>query len=71
VFHIVRKACSRLLKANVKKLCTEALAVKDGADVERLLKELRTALQEHIQLANDSLSSQAITIAVLESDKAA
>ena len=47
-------------------LCTEALVAKTPADVERVLEELRSALEEHIRLAKDSLGAQVTAIAVLD-----
>jgi hypothetical protein len=39
---------------------------KSNAEVERILLELRAALEEHIRLAKDSLELQASTIALLD-----
>jgi hypothetical protein len=52
--------------ARIQQLCTEALAAKTQADVERILPELRLALEEHIKLAKDSLGSQVKTFAALD-----
>ena len=52
-------------EVRIQQLCTEALAVKAKADVERIIPELRAALLEHITLAKDSLGVQASTIALL------
>jgi hypothetical protein len=52
-------------EARIQQLCTEALAVKNQADVDRVIPELRAALEEHISLAKNSLGAQASTIAAL------
>jgi hypothetical protein len=36
--------------ARIQRLCTEALAAKTQADVDRILPELRSALEEHVRL---------------------
>lgn len=45
-------------EARIQQLCTEALAAKTQADIERILPELRSALEERIRLAKDSLEAQ-------------
>jgi len=52
-------------EARIQQLCTEALAVKSQTDVDRVIPELRAALEEHISLAKDSLGLQASVIALL------
>ena len=52
-------------EARIQQLCTEVLAVNSQADVERVIPELRAALEEHISLAKDSLGVHATTIAIL------
>jgi len=52
-------------EARIQQLSTVALEVKTQADVERIVRELRAALEEHISLAKDSLGGQASTIALL------
>lgn len=52
-------------EARIQQLCTEALAVQSQADVDRVIPELKAALEEHISLAKDSLGLQASTIAAL------
>lgn len=42
------------------------MAAKTSADTERIIPELRAALEEHIRLAKDSLGSQASAIALLD-----
>jgi hypothetical protein len=42
-------------EVRVQKLCTEVLAAKTKSDVERIIPELRAALEDHIRLAKDSL----------------
>jgi hypothetical protein len=55
----------RHTEERIQRLCTEVLAAKSEAEVDRILPELRAALQEHIRLAKDSLEVQANTIALL------
>jgi hypothetical protein len=50
----------------VHRLCKEILASATKAEVERILSELRAALEEHIRLAKDSLELQAKAIALLD-----
>jgi hypothetical protein len=50
----------------VQRLCKEILAATTKAEVERILPELRAALEEHIRLAKDSLELQAKAIALLD-----
>jgi hypothetical protein len=45
-------------ESRIKNLCSEALGAKTQADIERVLEELRTALEEHILLAKESLEVQ-------------
>jgi hypothetical protein len=53
-------------EARIKQLCTEALAAKTQADVDRILPELRSALEEHVRLAKDSLEAQVTAITAME-----
>jgi hypothetical protein len=53
-------------EALIQQLCTEALAAKTQADVDRILLELRSALEEHVKLARDSLETQIATITSLD-----
>ena len=50
----------------LQQLCREVLAAKTSADTERIIPELRAALEEHIRLAKDSLGAQASAIALLD-----
>jgi hypothetical protein len=52
-------------EARIRQLSAVALEAKTPADVERIVRELRAALEEHIRLAKDSLEGQASTIAFL------
>lgn len=52
-------------EVRIQQLCTEVLAVKTQVEVDRIVPELRAALEEHIRLAKDSLGAQASTIAFL------
>jgi len=53
-------------EARIHQLCTEALAAQSQADVNRIIPELRAALEEHIRLAKASLEAQVTGIAVLD-----
>jgi hypothetical protein len=48
----------RYAEVRIRNLCTEALAAKTPDDVKWIVMELRIALEEHIQLAKDSLKGQ-------------
>jgi hypothetical protein len=52
-------------EVRIQQLCTEAIAAKTQVDVDRIIPELRAALEEHIQLAREFLGPQAIKIAHL------
>jgi len=52
-------------EARIQQLCTEVLSVKTQAEVDRVIPELRAALEEHISLAKESLELQARTLAAL------
>ena len=53
-------------EARIHQLCTEALAAKTQSDVERVIPELRSALEEHIRLAKESLKAQVDNFAILD-----
>ena len=53
-------------EVRIQQLYTEALAAKTLADVDRILPELRSALEEHVKLAKESLETQIATIASLD-----
>jgi hypothetical protein len=53
-------------EARIQQLCKEAIAAQSEADVNRILQELREALQEHVRLAKASLQAQANAVSVLE-----
>ena len=50
----------------IRQLCAQVLAAKTPEEVDRLINELRTALEEHVVSAKDSLEVQASNIAVLD-----
>jgi len=56
-------------EAKIHQLCTEALAANTEAEVERIIPELRAALQEHVRLARTSLEGQVNAIAALDSSQ--
>ena len=49
-------------EARVQKLIAEALAATSDSEVERIIAELRSALQEHILLAKESLEAQVVAL---------
>jgi hypothetical protein len=53
-------------EARIQELCKQILAAKSDEDIERVVPELRAALEEHIRLAKDSLRVQRINIAALD-----
>jgi hypothetical protein len=55
--------------AKIHQLCTEALAAKTDADVERIIPELRAALHEHVRLAKASLEGQVSVIVTLDTSQ--
>ena len=57
-------------EAKIQQLCTAVLAAKTEAEVERIIPQLRNALQEHVRLAQASLQDQAVAIAALTTSKA-
>ena len=54
-------------EARIQELCAKALAATDHLDAERILVELRLAIEEHIYYAKNSLEAHASVISVLES----
>lgn len=53
-------------EARIHQLCTEALFATTQADIDRILPELRSALEEHIKLAKNSLGAQVSAIKALD-----
>ena len=53
-------------EARIKSLCAEALAAKSAADVDRIVAELRVALEEHALLAKALLEGQFSNLAFLD-----
>jgi hypothetical protein len=56
---------SKFTEDKIEKLCSEAISVKNEGDVERVVPELRSALEEHIRLAKESLTDQAQVISTI------
>lgn len=56
----------RATDQRIRLLCEKISAATTKAEAERILPELRAALQEHIRLAKDSLELQAKVIALLD-----
>jgi hypothetical protein len=46
--------------ARIRQHCTEALAAKTQSDIDRILPELRSALEEQINLVKDAMETQII-----------
>lgn len=46
-------------EARIQRLSNEAVAAKTQADVDRILEELRSVLDEHVRLAASKLGAQA------------
>jgi hypothetical protein len=59
----------RFTDDRVRQLCSQAIACKTQADIEKVIKELRDALGEHIRLARENLKIQATTIRLITSAK--
>jgi hypothetical protein len=57
----------RSTEVRIQQLCQEALAAKTSAELERVIPELRAALEEHTRLAKESLSDQRNRIAARDS----
>ena len=55
----------------VQHLCEEALTATSKEDLDRIMPALRLALEAHIHLAKESLTTQVATISALESEKVA
>ena len=55
----------RYTEVRIRNLCTEALAAKTPDDIERIVTELRAALEEHVRLAKDSIEGQLNKFALL------
>jgi hypothetical protein len=63
------QAVPRFTEERIKRLCSEAITTKTQEDLDRVIKELRTALEEHIRLAKKSLECSAIALPTLNSGK--
>ncbi len=53
-------------EGRIQQLCSQAIAVKNSEEIESVVGELRSALEQHIRLAKESLESQASAITALE-----
>jgi hypothetical protein len=53
-------------EARIQQLCAAALAAETPTYIDRIDRELRAALEEHIRLAKDSLGTHALNIALIE-----
>jgi hypothetical protein len=54
---------SAATERRIDRLSAEALTAKTAEDIDRILEELRAALQEHVRLAKNNLRSQANSLA--------
>ncbi len=65
--HFVRYHTSmpRHTDAKIRELCVLAVAAETQEDIDCVLLELRAALEEHIQLARNSLEIQRASVASL------
>jgi hypothetical protein len=54
-------------EGRIRQLCLEVLAAETVTDIDRIITELRAALEEHIRLAKDSLEMQVRTISFMDS----
>jgi len=61
-----RATVSTHLEVRLRCLCSELASSKTDAEIDRILPELRSAHEEYVRLANESLEAQASRIAVLE-----
>jgi hypothetical protein len=52
----------RFTEERIRRLCGEAITATSRDDAERVLTDLRAALEEHIRLAKDSLKSRMIPL---------
>jgi hypothetical protein len=52
-------------EARIQELCVEAIAATTQGEIERVVEELRRALEEHTRLARISLGSQLVGMSVL------
>ena len=50
----------------IRELCAQAIEAKSDGEIDRIIPELRDALQEHIALAKASLKAQATTIPIID-----
>jgi F0F1-type ATP synthase membrane subunit b/b' len=52
--------------ARIQQLCSDAICAKTEAEIQRIIPELKAALQEHVRLAKESLQAQASAVSALE-----
>jgi hypothetical protein len=57
----------RFLEEEIRRLCERAVHAENPDDAERLTRELRSAMQEYMRLANQSLVDRSRTISHLDS----
>jgi hypothetical protein len=53
-------------EARIHQLCSEAIVAQTQSDVDRIVTELRAALEEHVRLAKQSLEGQITSITALD-----
>ena len=57
----------RFLEDDIRQLCERAIHAENPDDAERLTVELRSAMQEYMRLAKQSLVDRGRTISLLDS----
>jgi len=55
------------MEERIAALCAETIAAKGPLDVERINREFRKALEDHIREAKNSLGAQATALPILDS----
>jgi hypothetical protein len=52
-------------EARIQQLCSQILQTENSQETDRVIAELRSALEEHIRLAKESLAAKASTLPLL------
>jgi hypothetical protein len=60
---------SSFTEERIRKLCSEAITLKTEETLEPVLQELHAALQEHIQLTQESLQGRVVLLPLRTSRK--
>jgi hypothetical protein len=59
----------RFTEERIRRLCGEAVSTENNDEFDRVIAELRSALEEHIRLARESLQSRAGVLSTKNSRK--